>query len=98
MQRVELAGADLMAARAAGFRAVAIVLVHGWRFTDHERRLATIAREVGERRPVAGSVPPQSESSTQNTRCTSGETATHASRASVEQMPAVAKPRAFASA
>ncbi|MDP3656602.1 MAG: hydantoinase B/oxoprolinase family protein [Brevundimonas sp.] len=41
------ARADLAAARAAGFRAVAIVLVHGWRFTDHERRLAEIAREVG---------------------------------------------------
>ena len=38
---------DLQAARAAGFRAVAIVLVHGWRFTDHERRLAAIARETG---------------------------------------------------
>ena len=32
------ARADLTAARTAGFRAVAIVLVHGWRFTDHERR------------------------------------------------------------
>ncbi len=41
------ARADLMAARAAGFRAIAIVLVHGWRFTDHERRLADIARDVG---------------------------------------------------
>ena len=41
------ARADLMAVRAAGFRAVAIVLVHGWRFTDHERRLAAIAREIG---------------------------------------------------
>jgi 5-oxoprolinase (ATP-hydrolysing) len=41
------ARADLMAARACGFRAVAIVLVHGWRFSDHERRLATIAGEVG---------------------------------------------------
>jgi len=41
------ARADLMAARAAGFRAVAIVLVHGWRFTDHERRLAAVAREIG---------------------------------------------------
>ena len=41
------ARADLMAARAAGFRAIAIVLVHGWRFTDHERRLAAIARETG---------------------------------------------------
>ena len=41
------ARADLTAAHAAGFRAVAIVLAHGWRFTDHERRLAEIAREVG---------------------------------------------------
>ena len=41
------ARADLAAARAAGFRAIAIVLVHGWRFTEHEQRLATIAREVG---------------------------------------------------
>lgn len=41
------ARSDLKAARAAGFRAVAIVLVHGWRFTDHERRMAAIAREVG---------------------------------------------------
>ena len=41
------ARSDLTAARAAGFRAVAIVLVHGWRFTDHERRLAAIAREIG---------------------------------------------------
>ncbi|AYG95664.1 5-oxoprolinase [Brevundimonas naejangsanensis] len=41
------ARADLAAAHAAGFRAVAIVLVHGWRFTAHERRLAEIAREVG---------------------------------------------------
>lgn len=41
------ARADLTAAHAAGLRAVAIVLVHGWQFTDHERRLAAIAREVG---------------------------------------------------
>ncbi|MDP1618845.1 hydantoinase B/oxoprolinase family protein [Phenylobacterium sp.] len=41
------ARADLTEARAAGFRAVAIALVHGWRFTDHERQLAAIAREVG---------------------------------------------------
>ncbi|MEY4555790.1 MAG: Acetone carboxylase beta subunit, partial [Pseudomonadota bacterium] len=41
------ARADLTAARVAGFRAVAIALVHGWRFTDHERRLAVIAREIG---------------------------------------------------
>lgn len=41
------ARSDLIAAHAAGLRAVAIVLVHGWRFTDHEVRLAQIAREVG---------------------------------------------------
>ena len=41
------ARADFAAARAAGFRAVAIILVHGWRFTDHERRLGEIAREIG---------------------------------------------------
>ncbi|NJC39837.1 5-oxoprolinase (ATP-hydrolysing) [Brevundimonas alba] len=41
------ARADLSAAHAAGLRAVAIVLMHGWRFTDHETRLAEIAREVG---------------------------------------------------
>ncbi|WP_439472996.1 hydantoinase B/oxoprolinase family protein [Brevundimonas sp.] len=37
----------LRAAREAGFRAVAIALVHGWRFTDHERQVAEIARELG---------------------------------------------------
>lgn len=37
----------LEAARAQGFRAVAIALVHGWRFPDHERRVAEIARELG---------------------------------------------------
>jgi len=31
----------------AGLRAIAIVLMHGYRHTDHERRLAAIAREVG---------------------------------------------------
>ncbi|MFA4892549.1 hydantoinase B/oxoprolinase family protein [Brevundimonas sp.] len=41
------ARADLTAAHAAGLRAVAIVLMHGWRFTDHEARLAEIAREAG---------------------------------------------------
>jgi len=41
------ARADLKAAHAAGLRAVAIVLMHGWRFTAHESRLAEIAREVG---------------------------------------------------
>ena len=41
------ARADLTAAFAEGYRALAIVLVHGWRFTDHETRLAAIAREIG---------------------------------------------------
>ena len=38
---------DLQAAHDAGFRAIAIVLLHGFRFTDHEARVAAIAREVG---------------------------------------------------
>jgi len=33
--------------RDQGFDALAIVLMHGWRFTDHEARLANIARELG---------------------------------------------------
>ena len=31
----------------SGFDALAIVLMHGWRFTEHEARLADIARELG---------------------------------------------------
>ena len=38
---------DMRAAHDAGFRAIAIVLLHGFRFTDHEARVATIAREIG---------------------------------------------------
>lgn len=38
---------DLQAAHDAGFRALAIVLLHGFRFTDHETQVATIAREIG---------------------------------------------------
>ncbi|PTT09840.1 hydantoinase B/oxoprolinase family protein, partial [Caulobacter sp. HMWF025] len=37
----------LQTAYDAGFRAVAIVLLHGFRFTDHEARVASIAREIG---------------------------------------------------
>ena len=33
--------------REGGIDALAIVLMHGWKFTDHERRLAVIAREIG---------------------------------------------------
>jgi 5-oxoprolinase (ATP-hydrolysing) len=38
---------DLKAVYDAGFRSVAIVLMHGWRFTDHEHRVGEIAREIG---------------------------------------------------
>ena len=41
------AAADLAAARGAGCEAVAIVLMHGWRFTAHEARLAELARTAG---------------------------------------------------
>jgi 5-oxoprolinase (ATP-hydrolysing) len=41
------ARAALREVRATGIHALAIVLVHGWRFTAHERRLAEIAREIG---------------------------------------------------
>jgi 5-oxoprolinase (ATP-hydrolysing) len=38
---------DLAAARAAGIGAVAIVLMHGYRFAQHEQALAALARELG---------------------------------------------------
>jgi 5-oxoprolinase (ATP-hydrolysing) len=41
------ARAALVAAHARGFRSVAIVLMHGWRWTAHEVRLAAMAREIG---------------------------------------------------
>jgi len=41
------ARAALQDAHARGLRAVAIVLMHAYRFPDHERRLAAIARAVG---------------------------------------------------
>jgi 5-oxoprolinase (ATP-hydrolysing) len=44
---VERARADLAAAFAQGYRAIAIVLMHGYRHPAHERRLAALAREVG---------------------------------------------------
>ena len=37
----------LKAAWMLGFRAVAIVLMHGYRYTGHEQRVARIAREIG---------------------------------------------------
>ena len=39
--------AELAALRNRGFGALAIVLMHGWRFTEHEGRLAAIAEELG---------------------------------------------------
>jgi len=41
------ARADLKQLRQEGYDALAIVLMHGWRFTDHEARLAEIARGLG---------------------------------------------------
>jgi 5-oxoprolinase (ATP-hydrolysing) len=41
------ARAGLQAAFDAGFRAVAVVLMHGWRRPEHERRLGALAREAG---------------------------------------------------
>jgi 5-oxoprolinase (ATP-hydrolysing) len=37
----------LAAVRSAGIDAVAIILMHGWRFSEHEAKLAGIARELG---------------------------------------------------
>ena len=39
--------AALEPARREGIDAVAIVLIHGWRFFEHERAVAAIARELG---------------------------------------------------
>ncbi|MEC9359033.1 MAG: hydantoinase B/oxoprolinase family protein [Pseudomonadota bacterium] len=38
---------ELQAAYDDGLRAIAIVLLHGYAFPEHERRLAAIAREIG---------------------------------------------------
>ena len=46
---------DLENARADGFTACAIVFMHGYRFADHERRAARIAREAGFTQVSAGS-------------------------------------------
>ena len=43
----EAARRDLAAAHAAGFRSLAIVLMHGWRFPAHEEAVAALAREIG---------------------------------------------------
>lgn len=41
------ARADFAALKKQGFDAIAIVLMHGWKYRDHERQLAQIAREIG---------------------------------------------------
>ncbi|MEX2297851.1 MAG: hydantoinase B/oxoprolinase family protein [Dongiaceae bacterium] len=41
------ARAGMQAAFDAGIRAIAILLMHGYRYTAHEKRLAAIAREIG---------------------------------------------------
>ncbi|HLB16659.1 MAG TPA: hydantoinase B/oxoprolinase family protein [Burkholderiales bacterium] len=41
------ARAGLQAAYDAGYRSAAIVLMHGYRYTRHEARVAAIAREIG---------------------------------------------------
>jgi 5-oxoprolinase (ATP-hydrolysing) len=38
---------ELQQARDAGYRAVAIVLLHGWKFPQHEQTAAAIARSLG---------------------------------------------------
>src|SRR4051812_49738858 len=49
----------------SGIDAVAIVLMHGWQFRDHEQRLAEIARELGFAQvSVSHEVAPRSEEHT----------------------------------
>ncbi|MEF9997176.1 MAG: hydantoinase/oxoprolinase family protein, partial [Burkholderiaceae bacterium] len=43
----ERLSSDLAAAHAAGFRSIAVVLMHGWRFTEHETAVAALARAAG---------------------------------------------------
>jgi 5-oxoprolinase (ATP-hydrolysing) len=44
---VEATRMNLEAAYKEGFRSVAIVLMHGYRYQDHERKVAAMAREIG---------------------------------------------------
>ncbi|HEY6239294.1 MAG TPA: hydantoinase B/oxoprolinase family protein [Burkholderiales bacterium] len=39
--------ADLLAAHAEGFRSIAIVLMHGYRYPRHEKQVAELARSIG---------------------------------------------------
>src|SRR4051812_18914855 len=49
LRPLDLDGArtEFEAAHRDGYRAVAIVLMHGWRWTAHEAALAALAREIG---------------------------------------------------
>lgn len=44
---IEQSRAALQSAFADGYRSVAIALMHGYRFTDHERALGDLARDIG---------------------------------------------------
>jgi 5-oxoprolinase (ATP-hydrolysing) len=44
---LEIVRRDLEAAWSAGIRAVAIVFMHAWRFPEHERAVAALARDMG---------------------------------------------------
>ncbi|HYW16789.1 MAG TPA: hydantoinase B/oxoprolinase family protein [Allosphingosinicella sp.] len=44
---LEAARASLISAYKAGYRAIAIVLMHGWRWTAHEAALVALAQEIG---------------------------------------------------
>ena len=44
---LDQARGELQAAFHEGFRSVAIVFMHGYRYCDHERRVAALAREAG---------------------------------------------------
>ncbi len=48
-QALDLEGvrAELERAKADGIRAVAVVLMHAYRYSDHEQRVAALARELG---------------------------------------------------
>ncbi len=49
LQRLDLAAAEVVLrdAHAAGWRAAAIVFLHGWRYPEHERSVAELARRIG---------------------------------------------------
>jgi 5-oxoprolinase (ATP-hydrolysing) len=44
---LDAAGRALEAAKAEGFHAVAVVFMHAYRYPEHERRVAQVARELG---------------------------------------------------